>query len=392
MAFSKPLFFLVLLTLSLSREVASSSSSSENNGCSNGAHEHCSVDELKSTVSSLQSIIKEKNQELHSKEEQIRVLELYIREKSYLFETDIDFIQSENPVKHGSEAEEKVYELEKQVLRLKGEVELQRNKRLQVEARAETADEKVEEFNSKVENIDMKWFFSKLGLKPNKTQLQAYLKTLWHQHLSPNLHITLQQVSLKIKQVQKWSEPHIETMSSKWIPSIKEACVTLTIYLEPKVHYLTEKSIEVLSMSKQAFTPHIIQGFDVSRYYLEVIRTHTSPYTSQIMTIAKPHLEKVQVALEPYTEHVRHGFKKLVDSTKVYHQQAQEMLKNNEITKPVATMDLAWVGATALIGFPLIFIIKFLSAVSNPKGKRRYNHKQEPSTGYRRAKRRHPHH
>ena len=56
----------------------------------------------------------------------------------------------------------------------------------------------------------------------------------------------------------------------KWIPSIKEACVTLTIYLEPKVHYLTEKSIEVLSMSKQAFTPHIIQGFDVSRYYLEV--------------------------------------------------------------------------------------------------------------------------
>uniref|UniRef100_M4D3V9 DUF641 domain-containing protein n=1 Tax=Brassica campestris TaxID=3711 RepID=M4D3V9_BRACM len=367
MAFSKPLFFLVLLTLSLSREVASSSSSSsENNGCSNGAHEHCSVDELKSTVSSLQSIIKEKNQELHSKEEQIRVLELYIREKSYLFETDIDFIQSENPVKHGSEAEEKVYELEKQVLRLKGEVELQRNKRLQVEARAETADEKGEEFSSK---IDMKWFFSKLGLKPNKTQ-----------------------VSLKIKQVQKWSEPHIETMNSKWIPSIKEACVTLTIYLEPKVHYLTEKSIEVLSMSKQAFTPHIIQGFDVSCYYLEVIRTHTAPYTSQVMTIAKPHLEKVQVALEPYTEHVRHGFKKLVDSTKVYHQQAQEMLKNNEITKPVATMDLAWVGATALIGFPLIFIIKFLSAVSNPKGKRRYTHKQEPSTGYRRAKRRHPHH
>lgn len=81
-------------------------------------------------------------------------------------------------MKHGSEAEEKVYELEKQVgfivwalslslcvtllphyllhwqvLRLKGEVELQRNKRLQVEARAETADEKVEEFNSKVENV-----------------------------------------------------------------------------------------------------------------------------------------------------------------------------------------------------------------------------------------------
>ncbi|KAL0872944.1 hypothetical protein Bca101_022649 [Brassica carinata] len=390
MAFSKPLFFLFLVTLSLSREFASSSSSSsENNGC-NGAHEHCLLQELKSTVSSLQSIIKEKNQELHSKEEKIRVLELYIREKSYLFESDIDFSHSENPVKHASEAEEKAYELEKQVLRLKREVELQRNKRLEVEARAEHADEKVEELSSTFETIDVKWFLSKLRLNPTKTQ--AYLMTLWNQHLSPNLHITLQQVSLKINQLQKWSEPHIETMNSKWIPSIKEACVTLTVYLEPKVHYLTEKSIEVLSMSKQALTPHLIQGVDVSRYYLEVLRTHTAPYTSQIMTIAKPHLEKVQVALEPYTENVRKGLKKLVDSTKVYHQQAQEMLKNNEITKPVATMDLAWVGATALIGFPLIFIIKFLSAVSNPKGKKRYSHKQEPSIGYRRAKRRHPHH
>ncbi|KAJ0251716.1 Uncharacterized protein HA466_0126360 [Hirschfeldia incana] len=386
MAFSKQFFFLVLLTLSLSRETScTSSSSSENNGC-NGAP----VQELKSTVSSLQSIIKEKNQELHSKEEQIRVLELYIREKSYLFDSDIDFSQSDNPVKHTSEAEEKVYELEKQVLRLKREVELQRNKRLEVEARAETADEKVEELSSKLDTIDMKWFLSKLRLNPTKTQ--AYLMTLWNQHLSPNLHITLQQVSLKINQLQKWSKPHIETMNSRWIPSIKEACVTLTIYIEPKVHYLTEKSMEVLSMSKQAFTPHLIQGYDVSRYYLEVIRTHTAPYTSQIMDIAKPHLEKVQVALEPYTQNARHGFKKLVESTKIYHQQAQEMLKNNEITKPVATMDLAWVGATALIGFPLIFVIKFLSAFSNPKGKRRHSHKQEPSTGYRRPKRRHPHH
>ncbi|CAH8331001.1 unnamed protein product [Eruca vesicaria subsp. sativa] len=85
------------------------------------------------------------------------------------------------------------------------------------------------------------------------------------------------------------------------------------------------------------------------------------------MPIAKPHLERVQVVLEPYTKNARHGFKKLAESTKVYHQhvcidydscylfefninklallktKAQAMLKNNEITKPVATMDLAWV-------------------------------------------------
>lgn len=74
--------------------------------------------------------------------------------------------------------------------------------------------------------------------KASFSWLQAYLMTLWHQHLSPTLHITLQkvclwfivnleslqfpfkdksfllQVSRKIDQVQKWSEPHIETLNS----------------------------------------------------------------------------------------------------------------------------------------------------------------------------------
>ncbi|KAG7540942.1 hypothetical protein ISN45_Aa07g010840 [Arabidopsis thaliana x Arabidopsis arenosa] len=360
MAFFKLLLFLFLVTLQIASFTVNgeASSSPENNGC-NGHQNHL-LNELKSTVSTLQSIIAEKNQELLSKEEKIRGLELYIREKSYLFESEIDFSQFENPVKHASEVEEKVYELQKQVFGLKREVELQRMRRLEMEA--EIAEIKVAELSFNHENIDGKWFLSKLGLNTDKTQ--AYLMTLWHQHLSPTLHITLQTVSQKIEQVQKWSEPHIETLNSQWIPSIKDAFVTLTIYLEPKVQYLTDKSIEVLYTSKQALTPHLIQGFDVLYYYLEVIRTHTHPYTTRIMTLTKPHLERVQVALEPYTENVRHGFKKLVNSTKIYHQQAQEMLKNNEITKPIATMDLAWVGATALIGFPLIFIIKLLSAVS----------------------------
>ncbi|XP_010438220.1 PREDICTED: golgin subfamily A member 4-like [Camelina sativa] len=377
MAGFKLLLFLSLVTLEIacfSSSFTVNAEASSSSGC----------DELKSTVSSLQSIITEKNQKLVSKDEKIRGLELYIREKSYLFESETDFSsQSEDAVKHASKAEEKVYELQKQVYALKREVEMQRKRRLEVEA------EKVSQPRSKLENMDGKWFLSRLGLNPNITQ--AYLLTLWHQHLSPTLHITLQKVSQIIDQVQKWSESHIETLNSKWIPSIKDACVTFTIYLEPKVQYLTDKSIEVLCTSKQALTPHLIQGFDASYYYLEVIRTHTHPYTTRIMTITKPHLERVQLALEPYTENVRHGFKKLVNSTKIYHRQAQEMLKNNEVTKPVATMDLAWVGATALIGFPLIFIIKLLSAVSNPKGKKRYSHRKEPVVGYRRAKRRHPH-
>ncbi|KAG7533672.1 hypothetical protein ISN45_Aa08g012800 [Arabidopsis thaliana x Arabidopsis arenosa] len=190
--------------------------------------------------------------------------------------------QTENPVKHTSEAEGNAYELQKQIFELRQELEMQRKRSLEVEARAEIADKKVAELSSKLENIDGKWLLSKLGLNLNKTQ--AYIMTLWHQDLS-------------------------QTLQKKWIPSIKDAYVTLTIFLEPKVQYLTDKSIEVLHTCKQALTPHLIQAFDVSYDYLEV---------SRVMTIGKPHFEKVQVALEAYTENVRHGFEKLVNSTKVF--------------------------------------------------------------------------
>ncbi|KAH0898001.1 hypothetical protein HID58_047569 [Brassica napus] len=43
------------------------------------------------------------------------------------------------------------------------------------------------------------------------------------------------------------------------------------------------------------------------------------------------------------------------------------MLKNNEITNPVATMNLDLGCGHSLDWFPLIFIIKLLSAVSNVK-------------------------
>nr|VDC94184.1 unnamed protein product [Brassica oleracea] len=96
------------------------------------------------------------------------------------------------------------------------------------------------------------------------------------------------------------------TLEKKWIPSIKDASVTLTTYLEPKFHYLTDKSIEVLYSAKQVLTPDLIQRFDVSYYYLDQV--------NRIMTIAKLHLKKkVQVSFESCTKNVWHGFKKLVN-------------------------------------------------------------------------------
>ncbi|KAH0883253.1 hypothetical protein HID58_059349 [Brassica napus] len=119
------------------------------------------------------------------------------------------------------------------------------------------------------------------------------------------------------------------------ILSIKEAFVTLTIYLEPKVHYLTEKSIEVLSMSKQDFVPLCTQNT-----YNPI---HEPNYDHSETTLG----ESTSCLRAIYQK--RHSFDWF--PSHIHHQ------------------------------------IAFCSLQSNsPKGKKRYSHKQEPSIGYRRGK------
>uniref|UniRef100_A0A0D3BCS2 Uncharacterized protein n=1 Tax=Brassica oleracea var. oleracea TaxID=109376 RepID=A0A0D3BCS2_BRAOL len=275
----------------------------------------------------------------------IFALFLFIWKKS---DRATDFYQSENPVKHASELEEKVYELQHRLIfELRRNVEMLLKRNVLVETLPKLADKEVAKHN-KLENIDGKWFLSKLGL--NLIKNQTYLMNLW-QHLSL-------------------------TLEKKLIPSIKEKSLTLTTYLEPKIHYLTDKSIEVLYTAKQVLTLALIKGFDVSYYYLEIygkwylsklghnlnktqtylmtVWQHLSPtfekvltpdliqrfdasyyYLDQvltpdliqgfdvsnyylevnrIMTIAKLHLKKkVQISFESCTKNVWHGFKKLVN-------------------------------------------------------------------------------
>ncbi|XP_010541135.1 PREDICTED: uncharacterized protein LOC104814666 isoform X1 [Tarenaya hassleriana] len=391
------------------------------------------LEELRSRVSALASIFKEREVELLSKEETIQRMETTIREKSdkiSQLQSEIDFIESASSVKRKGKAEEQVYQLEKQIFKLKREAEAQNKRRLELETRTEVAERRVVELNSKLENllkvnveqkqrihntefslksaeerlskvesfavssykkfIEVNWEKLSDKFDFHSSQARAYLMTRWSEYLRPTLSTTVQKASKKMDEVRKWSEPHIQTLNNKWVPHIKDMWLTCAIYLEPKIQSLTQKSVEVYHMSKQALSPYLVQAMDTTYDYFQVAKRHTQPYTTRVVTVAKPHWDKAHVAFEPYAEKMRHAFTKLLNSTAVYHQQAQEMLKNNELTKPVATVDLAWFVATALLGLPLIFVIKFLSAISNTKPKRNSHKHHHGSNGHRRAKRRHP--
>lgn len=56
----------------------------------------------------------------------------------------------------------------------------------------------------------------------------------------------------------------------EWIPALKEHCLTVKTSLEPHVHSLTTKTLEVYESSKTALIPHLIKAQEVVDPYYQV--------------------------------------------------------------------------------------------------------------------------
>ncbi|CAN7011744.1 unnamed protein product [Brassica rapa subsp. trilocularis] len=166
---------------------------------------------------------------------------VFLRKKSY---RAIDFYQAENLMIHASESEEKVYEIQQQLIfELRRNVEMQLKRSLEVETLPKFADKKVAKQN-KLENV---------------------------RECVPGIYVDNRKLTSFFLCSDRWELLGLNlNKTQKWIPSIKDKSVALTTYLEPKIHYLTVKSIEVLYTSKQVLTPALIKGFDVSYSYLEI--------------------------------------------------------------------------------------------------------------------------
>ncbi|KAL6207719.1 hypothetical protein ACLB2K_018673 [Fragaria x ananassa] len=398
------------------------------------------LDQLKSKIQSLESEVDEKAKQLQSKDE-------IVAQKSKIIKVNSDVIMAlqkevDSLQKKGSrdaevdKAHARAGELEKQVDQLTKELEAQHKEKEALEARANQAEKKIDVLLLKIDKIEKtneeqktKIRNTERALKVSEEEMlkakfeatlkakaltevhgawlphwlavhfgycQAFVVKHWNEHGKPAAEVVVQKALEKKAQAGKWAEPHVEAVKTKWVPAVKEQWLVLKESVEPHVQSLKTKSIEAYKTSKSTLAPHGIKAQEcVDPYFQASIcpeaKRFSKPYVDQVATVAKPHVEKVRVVLKPYTKQAVQAYEKFLKSASTYHHQVQttvrDKLEKHELTRPLATKELVWFAASALLALPILILFRVLSSLFCTKSKKpvRSTHHSR-----RKAKRGHP--
>ncbi|KVI05841.1 Cullin repeat-like-containing domain-containing protein [Cynara cardunculus var. scolymus] len=379
------------------------------------------LDKLTSKIHSLESLIDERNQELKSKDETIAQKEKTIAEKDKTVAEKSDSITSlqsevaKLEVKVSSDAnaqakkaQARARELEKQVEKLQMEMELKNSLREALETRTKELEKKMLDLNPKLQDLQQvvdehktKLHKTERALKIAEEELkkakfeatskikeltevhsawlppwlaarlvgfQGYAESQWKEHGKPAFESFMQKVALEKKaQAEKWVEPHMQTIKTKWVPAAREQWALVITNVEPHMQSLTKKTKEVYVQSKDALAPHMIKIKEVVDPHFQSAKKVCKPYIDDIATATKPHLDKAWETVAPYTNEAVQAYGRFLESATKYHHQVQgiveESLKKHEIFKAFATKELVWFAASALLALPIIILFKTLSAI-----------------------------
>ncbi|XP_078150737.1 uncharacterized protein LOC144546070 isoform X2 [Carex rostrata] len=389
------------------------------------------LDQLRSKILSLESSIEERSKELKSKDEAASKLNKIIQEKSdkiaYL-QNDIALLQKQvaaDAAEKAGKVDAKTDQLQQQIEALKKEVESQKKKRDELEAQSIVAEDKARQLSAQLEsfkktNEEQKKRIQKTerALKAAEEELMraqleasAKLKQLhevhgawlppwlatemarymvvmsaeWNEHGKPVMDSFLQKATEKSKQAQKWAEPHLETVKTKW--------VVLKTNTEPYIQQVSSKSVELYKTAKIATAPHITKFHEVTAPHVQKVKKISKPYIDQAADLSRPHVEKIAVLIQPYTKRAVATYTTFVKSATTYHHRAQanigEYLNKHEFTKQLVTKELIWFMASALLALPFFFMYRILSQIFCVKKPRKQTRSSQGTHGARRHKRRH---
>ncbi|KAG7037583.1 hypothetical protein SDJN02_01211 [Cucurbita argyrosperma subsp. argyrosperma] len=385
------------------------------------------LQELKSKIQTLESNLDEKNQELMRKDEvlaqkekiisakldSISLLESEIASLQVCGSSSLGFYYVFKDVYYCAKKKEKL-DAEEQVDDLKRQSEILNGEKESLEILANEAEKKTNEASLKLENFQkiheeqktrirvteqalevskeemMKAKFEAASKIKELTEVhgawlppwlathyghfQFFITTRWNEHAKPAIDVVIEKALDKAAQAEKWAEPHVKTVKAKYIPAVKERWLVVKKNVKPHVETLTTKTVEFYKTSKSVITPYAVKSKEaIGPYYLEV-KKFSKPYVDQVATVTKPHVEKVRVVLKPYTKKLVHASGKFLESAAVYHQKVQgtvkETLHKHELIRPLATRELEWFAASAILALPIILLFNICSAIFWKKPKK----------------------
>ncbi|KAI5659424.1 hypothetical protein M9H77_28217 [Catharanthus roseus] len=261
------------------------------------------LDQLKSKISLLESKIDEtkRMQELTSKEQTIKELEMIIEEKSNSLtslQSQMLLIKDEASLK--AKAHAHAIELEEQINNIRKEIEAQNKKKDGLEASTTIAEKKIQDLSSKLENLQRKNDEQKSQILNTRRALEVaeeelvrakleassipkqlievqedawippwlavhvdYFQSLvmsnWNKHVRPALDVTKEKALEKKCEFQKWLRPRIDTFKSERIPIIREQWSTFVNNFALHLQSLTDIAVDKYRASWVSVELHVVR-------------------------------------------------------------------------------------------------------------------------------------
>lgn len=380
------------------------------------------LERLKSETSKLELILEEKDIDLNIQNNLIAEREKEIEYKSQAItslQAAADLQKKESGVE--STQIEKVYarisDLEKKVEVLKGSIRNQKQELNSLELRADGEEKKAQKQFRKYEKMEN--FVAERWVQIRQTEqalqlaeaimlraqaeaaaktddlLKAYgallppwivahllefkalVASYWAQHGEPVINLLIEKVSEKVAAANERAKLHFDVMI-KCGPAMRKQWQQLTIFASPHIKSVKASSIERFETLRNGIHPHLIKGLEFLEPHAQMVRKFSRPYIAKAASVVQPHLDQARIVLSPCAHQAAAAYRRFLASANAYHYQLQgfvrQTLNKYELTAALATKELSWFLASALLALPLFGILMLYPSICsvNRKPKQRY--------------------